>query len=221
MVPGSIVSGADNPNLKWETTKQNNIGFDLSVLKSRLNGTFDYYKKNTSDLLHSSLIPSYDGGGIVNQNIGSMENKGYEISISGTPVSNKYFKWNSSFNLSAYKNKLLKLGKDTFMLGGNYAAGLTQESPFAIKVGQPIGSFWGYEWQGVYKTSEATEAANYGFKPGNNKYLDYNHDGKIDSKDKLIIGNALPKFVWGFDNTFSYKNFDLVVMFQLYQDVKS
>ncbi len=214
MVPGSIVSGADNPNLKWETTEQMNIGFDLSVLKNRLNLTFDYYKKNTSDLLHSSVIPSYDGGGIVNQNIGAMENKGYEISLAGSPVSGRYFKWNTSFNISAYKNKLLNLGKDTFMLGGIYAAGLTQESPFAIKVGQPIGSFWGYEWQGVYKTSEATEAAKYGFKPGDNKYLDYNHDGKIDSKDKHIIGNALPKFVWGFDNTFSYKNFDLDIMFQ-------
>lgn len=91
---------------------------------------------------------------------------------------------------------------------------MTTESPFAVKVGESLGSFWGYEWQGVYKTSEATEAAKYGFQPGDNKYLDYNNDGKIDSQDKHILGNALPNFVWGLDNTFSYKNLELNVLLQ-------
>lgn len=214
MLPGSIVIGADNPDLKWETTEQTNIGFDVSAFKGRMSLSADYYVKNTSDLLHYAAIPNYNGGGGVNKNIGKMENKGFEIALSGTPVSNGSFKWDASFNISAYKNKLLSLGKDTFMLGGNYAGGLTTESPFAIKVGESLGSFWGYEWMGVYKTAEATEAAKYGFKPGDNKYLDYNHDGKLDSKDKHIIGNALPKLVWGFDNTFTYKNLELNVMLQ-------
>ncbi len=214
MVPGSIVVGADNPDLKWETTKQTNVGIDVALLKGKINLSADYYIKNTSDLLHYAAIPMYNGGGGVNKNIGEMENKGFEFAISATPVSTDDFTWNSSFNISAYKNKLLSLGKDTFMLGGNYAAGLTFESPFAIKVGESMGSFWGYEWMGIYKSSEATEAAKYGFKPGDNKYLDYNKDGKLDSKDKHIIGNALPKFVWGFDNSFSYKNFDLNVLVQ-------
>ena len=214
MVPGSTVVGADNPDLKWETTKQSNIGVDVSLLKGKINLSADYYIKKTSDLLHYAAIPIYNGGGGVNKNIGEMENKGFEISISGTPISKNDFTWNSSFNISAYKNQLLSLGKDTFLLGGNYAAGLTFESPFAIKVGESLGSFWGYEWEGVYKTADATEAAKYGFKPGDNKYLDYNKDGKIDSKDKHIIGNALPKFVWGFDNSFTYKNFELNIMLQ-------
>jgi TonB-linked SusC/RagA family outer membrane protein len=213
-VPGSIVNGADNPDLKWETTEQTNIGFDVSAYKSRINLSVDYYMKKTSDILHYAAIPAYNGGGGVNKNIGEMENKGFEISLSGTPVSNGKFTWNSSFNISAYKNKLLSLGKDTFFLGGNYAAGLTFESPFAIKVGESLGSFWGYEWMGIYNTAEATEAAKYGFKPGDNKYMDYNHDGKLDSKDKHVIGNALPKLVWGFDNTFSYKNLEINIMLQ-------
>lgn len=214
MVPGSVVVGADNPDLKWETTAQTNIGFDVSALKGRISLTADYYVKNTSDLLYNAALPIYNGGGRVNKNIGKMENKGFEIALSGTPVSNKNFRWDASFNISAYKNKLLNLGKDTFMLGGIYAAGLTTESPVAIKVGESMGSFWGYEWMGVYKTADATEAAKYGFKPGDNKYLDYNHDGKLDSKDKHIIGNALPKLVWGFNNTIAYKNLELNVMLQ-------
>jgi TonB-linked SusC/RagA family outer membrane protein len=214
LLPGSIVVGADNPDLKWETTAQTNFGFDVSAIDGRINLSVDYYIKNTSDLLHYAAIPAYNGGGGVNKNVGEMENKGFEITLSGTPVSGKEFTWNANFNISAYKNKLLSLGKDTFLLGGNYAAGLTFESPFAIKVGESLGSFWGYEWEGIYKTADATEAAKYGFKPGDNKYMDYNHDGKIDSKDKHIIGNALPDYVWGFDNTFSYKNFDLNIMIQ-------
>jgi TonB-linked SusC/RagA family outer membrane protein len=213
-VPGSIVVGADNPDLKWETTTQTNIGIDVSALKGRINLSADYYIKNTSDLLHYSMITAYNGGGGINKNIGEMENKGFEINLSGTPVSGKEFTWNANFNISAYKNKLLSLGKDTLMMGGIYAAGMLQESAFAIKVGESLGSFWGYEWQGVYTTAEATEAAKYGFKPGDNKYLDYNNDGIIDSKDKHIIGNALPDYVWGFDNTFSYKNFELNIMLQ-------
>lgn len=214
MVPGSIVVGADNPDLKWETTAQTNIGIDVSALKGRINLSADYYIKKTSDLLHYAAIPAYNGGGGVNKNIGEMENKGFEFTLSVTPVSTNDFKWDASFNISAYKNKLLSLGKDTFLLGGNYAAGLTFESPFAIKVGESLGSFWGYEWMGVYKTSEATVATKYGLKPGDNKYMDYNNDGKIDSKDKHIIGNAMPDFVWGLDNTLSYKNFELNVMLQ-------
>ncbi|MFV0378088.1 MAG: SusC/RagA family TonB-linked outer membrane protein [Mangrovibacterium sp.] len=213
-IPGSIVVGADNPDLKWETTEQKNVGVDVSAWQGRLNISADYYVKKTSDLLYAAKIPNYNGGGTVNKNIGEMKNKGYEVTVTGTPVSNEEFKWESSFNISSYKNKLESLGVDTFFLGNVYAAGLTTESPFAVKVGESLGSFWGYEWQGVYRASEAAEAAKYGFQPGDNKYLDYNRDGIIDSKDKHIIGNALPKFVWGFDNTFTYKNLELNIMLQ-------
>jgi len=214
MLPGSIVVGADNPDLRWESTEQRNIGLDVSFLKGRLSLTADYYQKNTSDILWGSLITNYNGGGSVNSNIGSMENNGYEIALNVIPVTNKNFTWEAMFNVSSFENKLTNLGKDTFLLGGNYAPGLTQESPFAIKVGESLGSFWGYEWLGVYSTKEASEAARYGFKPGDNKYKDLNNDGKIDSKDKFVIGNALPRYVFGFNNSFRYKNFEANILFQ-------
>jgi hypothetical protein len=138
-----------------------------------------------------------------------MENKGYEIVVSGVPVETGDFRWDASFNFTSIDNKLTSLGQDTFLLGGNYASGLTMESPFCLKVGESLGSFWGFEWQGIYKSSEEAEAAVYGFKPGDNKFRDYNHDNKLDSKDKHVIGSALPDFVWGFNNTFAYKNFEL------------
>ena len=208
-LPGSIVSGIDNPDLKWETTTQTNVGVDLSVLKERLSLSVDYFMKKTDDLLFGVTVPAYNGGGTVNRNIGTMENKGYEIVVSGVPVSTNDFRWDASFNFTAIQNKLTSLGQDTFLLGGNYAGGLTMESPFCLKVGESLGSFWGFEWQGIYTSSEAAEAAVYGFKPGDNKFRDYNNDNKLDSKDKHVIGSALPDFVWGFNNTFAYKNFEL------------
>ncbi|NJO68946.1 MAG: hypothetical protein HC830_06355 [Bacteroidetes bacterium] len=185
-------------------------------------------------MLYNSKIPSYNGGGSVNKNIGEIENKGFEITLSATPVDKEHFQWDAAINVSAYKNKLVSLGKDTFFLGGNYADGLTLESPFAIKVGESLGSFWGYTWEGIYTTAEAgtppvyqtnpdgsltlinpgSGAARYGFNPGDNKYKDINNDGKIDSKDKHIIGNALPKLVWGFNTTLSYRNLEFNMMLQ-------
>ncbi len=208
-LPGSIVVGIDNPDLKWETTTQTNAGFDLSLFKNRLNFSADYFIKETDDLLFGVTIPAYDGGGKVNKNVGTMENKGFEIVVSGKPVSTSDFSWDVNINFTSIKNELTSLGQDTFLLGGNYAPGLTQESPFCLKVGESMGSFWGYEWQGVYTSAESADAAVYGFKPGDNKYRDWNNDKKIDSKDKHVIGSALPDFVWGFNNTFTYKNFDL------------
>ena len=208
-LPGSIVSGIDNPDLKWESTTQTNFGFDLSILKDRLSLSADYFIKNTDDLLFGVTVPAYNGGGSVNRNIGTMENKGYEIVVSGVPVETGDFRWDASFNFTSIDNKLTSLGQDTFLLGGNYASGLTMESPFCLKVGESLGSFWGFEWQGIYKSSEEAEAAVYGFNPGDNKFRDYNNDNKLDSKDKHVIGSALPDFVWGFNNTFAYKNFEL------------
>lgn len=211
-LPGSIVTGIDNPDLKWETTTQTNAGFDISFLKNRLSLSADYFLKKTKDLLWSVTVPAYNGGGSVNRNIGTMQNKGYEFVLSGVPVATKDFTWEASFNFTAIKNRLVSLGQDTFLLGGNYAPGLTQESPFCLKVGESMGSFWGYEWQGIYTSAEAAEAAEFGFKPGDNKFRDWNKDGIIDSKDKHVIGSALPKFVWGFNNTFTYKDFELNIV---------
>ncbi|MCF8361277.1 MAG: TonB-dependent receptor [Prolixibacteraceae bacterium] len=211
--PGSIVTGADNPDLKWETTAQTNFGVDISFLKGRLGITADYFDKKTSDLLHGVSIPSYNGGGIVNKNIGEMENKGFEIVLTAVPVSKEKFQWETSFNISSYKNKLLSLGNDSLILtGANSLYG--NEGAFAIMVDKPLGSFYGYEWLGVYTSAEAAEAAKYGFQPGDNKYHDVNNDGTIDGSDRDIIGSAIPKFIWGFDNSFTIGNFNINLFLQ-------
>lgn len=208
---GSTISGVDNPNLKWETTAQTNFGVDMSFANNRVSLSADIYKKKTKDLLHMVSIPRYYGGGGVNRNIGEMENKGFEAILSAIPVDNKNFRWDLSFNVTANQNTLIDLGADSLFLGGNYSPGMTQESPFVIKVGESLGSFWGYEWMGIYSSSEAEEAAKYGFAPGDNKYFDFNDDGVIDSGDKHVIGNALPKFIWGLSSNMRFGQFGLDV----------
>lgn len=211
--PGSIVTGADNPDLKWETTAQTNFGVDISFLKGRLGITADYFDKKTSDLLHGVSIPSYNGGGTVNKNIGEMENKGFEIVLTAVPVSKEKFQWDASFNISSYKNKLLSLGNDSLIVtGANSLYG--NEGAFAIMIDKPLGSFYGYDWQGVYSSSEASEAARYGFQPGDNKYRDINNDGTINSSDREIIGSAIPDFIWGLDNSFTIGNFNINLFLQ-------
>ncbi|MDH6306454.1 TonB-linked SusC/RagA family outer membrane protein [Parabacteroides sp. PF5-5] len=215
MYPGTYYVGADNPDLKWETTKQTNVGMDVSFLNGRISLSADYYVKNTTDLLLAVSIPNYNGGGTMNKNVGNIQNKGFEITLSSTPIDNRNFSWNFNFNISSYKNKVKNLGDEDFILSSTIpATGMFATSPFVLKVGESMGSFWGYKWGGVYQTSEAEEAAKYGFKPGDNKYLDYDNDGEITSKDQHIIGKALPDFVWGFDNNFTYKNFTLNFMIQ-------
>ncbi|MBP6169887.1 MAG: TonB-dependent receptor [Bacteroides sp.] len=215
MYPGTYYTGADNPNLKWETTAQTNVGFDIGFFNGRLGFSFDYYYKKTSDLLLGVSIPSYDGGGRVNKNVGDVENKGVEFTITATPIDTRDLRWDISGNFSSHRNKVVDLGDEDFILSSTIpAAGMFPTSPFALKVGESLGSFYGYRWEGIYKSSEAAEAAKFGFKPGDNKYANIYDDGVINSQDQEIIGSALPKFVWGLDNTVTWKDFSLNVMVQ-------
>ena len=216
MYPGTYYDGSDNPDLKWETTEQTNIGFDVSFLQSRISLSADYYVKNTSDLLLAVSIPNYNGGGTINKNVGDVQNKGYEFTLSAVPIVNKDFSWDFNFNISSYKNKVVNLGDEEMIWSSTIpVSGMFQTSPFVLKVGESMGSFWGYTWEGIYKTSEAAQAAQFGFQPGDNKYLNYDDtDSEITSTDQHIIGCALPKFVWGFDNNFSYKNWSLNLLLQ-------
>ena len=219
MYPGTYYVGSDNPDLKWETTEQTNIGFDISFLQGRIALIADYYVKNTSDLLLAVSIPNYNGGGTINKNVGDVQNKGFELTLSAVPVANKNFSWDFNFNISSYKNKVVNLGEEEMMWSSTIPiTGMFQTSPFVLKVGESMGSFWGYKWEGIYKTSEAAQAAQFGFQPGDNKYFNYDDtDSEITSTDQHIIGCALPKYVWGFDNNLSYKNWSLNILLQAVQ----
>ncbi|SFB90288.1 TonB-dependent receptor [Spirosoma endophyticum] len=205
---GSPVSSS----LKWETTTQYDAGLDASFLNGRLRFTADVYQKNITNLLYSYQAPFYLGGGNYLRNIGSVENKGLEFSLSGTPVATGKLRWTSNFNISFNRNKVTDLGGlDNVIVNG---VGSAFNSASILRVGRPLGEFFGYQFLGTWKTSEADQAAQFGMKPGDAKYLDVNGDHAYTTDDRVSIGNGTPKYSFGFINDVSYGNFTLSFMFQ-------
>jgi TonB-linked SusC/RagA family outer membrane protein len=212
---GFGLSGIANPNLKWESTAQTDIGVDISLFKGRVTSTIDVYKKLTSDLLMPRQLPDIVGVSSVIDNIGSIENKGIEILVGGDPVVGK-FRWNTSVNFTVNRNKVVDLGPGVTKIGytptsGGYSLG--SEYMF-LEVGQPFGQMRGWKFLGLWKSSEEAEARSYGQLPGLPKYLDWNgpngeKDGKVDGWDKTTIGYGYPKFTVGWTNMFTYNNFEL------------
>jgi TonB-linked SusC/RagA family outer membrane protein len=199
-------------SLKWETTAQYDIGIDASFLQGRLTFTADAYSKKISNLLYNYQAPFYLGGGNYQRNIGTVENKGLEFALSAIPVASSTVKWNSYFTLSFNRNKVLDLGGLDNVQVNNI--GSAQDGASLLRVGRPLGEFYGYEFLGTWKTSEAAEADKFGMKPGDPKYTDVNGDHAYNSKDLMAIGNGTPKYAFGFINDVSYGNFTLSVMFQ-------
>jgi TonB-linked SusC/RagA family outer membrane protein len=200
-------------NLKWETTLQSDIGIDATLLDSRLSITAEVYKKKISNLLYSFQTPAYLGGGNYQRNIGSIQNRGIELAISGTPLNPKTSRlnWTTHFEISFNDNKVLDLnGQDNIVVNG---IGQPQANISILKVGRPLGEFTGFKFLGTWKTKEAAQAATYGNVPGDAKYLDVNSDGHINQSDYIPIGNGVPKYTWGFINDFKFGNFFLTCMF--------
>lgn len=206
----------ENPNLKWETTAQYNIGLDMGFFNSRLMVTVDGYYKKTSDLLISKSFPLYSGFTSGQVNLGSVENKGVEFEISSKNISQKNFSWDTKFNLAINRNKVLDIGGTDIYLTSSKPIGTVSEEQFAvIREGQPLGSLFGYEYMGVIQQGE-TYAPQPNAKPGDPKFRDISGpdgkpDGKIDASDRTIIGSANPKFIYGLTNSFTYKTFDLSI----------
>jgi len=197
-------------SLKWEVKTAYDLGIDMAFLKGRLTFTADAYKDNVSNLLYAYPATYYDGGGTYQRNIGSLTNNGVEFSLGGTPVTSPNFKWTTNVTLSINRNKVTSLGG----LDNQVVASGNNTINAILKVGQPLGEFYGYKFLGTWKTSEAAEAALYGMKPGDAKYQDVNGDHTYNSDDYQTLGNATPKFTYGFINDVSYKNFTLSFMFQ-------
>jgi TonB-linked SusC/RagA family outer membrane protein len=211
---GFFIANAPNPSLKWENTTQVDYGVDLSVLKGRLNLTFDYYKKTTEDLLMPRTLPGYSGFTSVIDNIGSVENKGIELELSGDPIVGA-FRWNTGLNFSANRNKVLDLGGTEKLGYMTTPGGFSVNEPFMyLAVGQPFGQMYGYRYEGVWSQSQSKEAAVYGQLPGDQKFKDLDTSGTIDNKDFGVIGNAFPDFIFGWTNRLSYKNFELTFLIQ-------
>lgn len=208
---GYSITTAPNPNLKWEKTTQKNIGVDVGLFKNRVNITADYYHKVTKDLLMSRQLPTYTGISTILDNVGSMQNKGFELAIQATPVSGPVV-WNTGFNISFNKNKVLDLGaSDSISVANsNGHGGATEGLPLSMLIkGQPLGQMYGFITQGTWSQADAAKAAAYGQLPGDIKYFDANNDGTIDVNDRRPMGNAYPKYTFGWSNDFSYKGFTL------------
>ena len=201
-----------NDNLKWETTNQFNVGLDVGFFESRIAFTTDYYHKITNDLLYSSEIPYTTGYSVYLENIGSMQNSGFEFALRTANFVNR-FKWNTDFNISFNSNRILDLGgKSMYVNNDTYK--LKIGSWAVIQEGEQMGSFYGLESDGIWQLDQAEQAAIYGKQPGDFKYIDQNNDGVIDAADRKIIGHALPKFFWGMNNTFSFGNLSLDIFIQ-------
>ncbi|MDO5980260.1 SusC/RagA family TonB-linked outer membrane protein [Flavivirga spongiicola] len=205
-VPGTPA----NPNLKWETTDQFDIGVDFGILKNRVRFTFDYYYKKTTDLLARVDLPSSVGFNSITQNIGEMENKGIEFNVDANIANNEDFSWDTTFQISRNRNEITKLarGADVFPPRVNNLI----SSFHILREGLPISMFYGFVNDGY--------DAN-----GQNQYLDFastdsngdivmEPDGQITDADQRVIGNPHPDYTFGFGNTFKYKNFTLNVFLE-------
>jgi len=193
-----------NPNLRWEKTSQFDIGAEIGFLQNRITFEIDLYRKVTEDMLLSAPVPSSSGYTTVSKNVGSLENKGIELGINTVNFEKTDFSWNTTFNLSINKNRVTALagGADIF-LGSTI-----------VRAGEPVGSFFGFIHEGTWSTSEESIAAEYNKRPGDIKYQDVNNDGRINDADRVVIGRGIPAAFGTFYNTFTYKNFDLIVDIQ-------
>ena len=211
-----------NPNLKWERTAQFDIGLDIGLFNNRVTLTADYYNKKTTDLLYELPVPLTTGYTRILQNIGSVRNHGVEFSISSDIVSAGDFTWTGSFNIAFNKNEVLDLGGDTFKdVGANSGfLGYIRR----IEVGQPLGLFYGYVSDGLYRTPDEVSAGPtggpYSGVLGGLRFKDFTNpqgtgpDGVVTPEDRKYIGNANPDFYGGMTHTLSYKGFNLSAFFQ-------
>ncbi|HEY4334705.1 MAG TPA: TonB-dependent receptor [Puia sp.] len=198
--------------LKWEDDATTDIGLDAAFFHGRITFTADAYYKKITNLLYSKPIPQWDGGGSYSNNIGTLENKGIEFALGGTPIAEGKFKWSTNFTISFNQNKVLSLGGLDSIVEGNIGSAQSDEA--IIVTGRSLGNFYGYKFEGTWKTSEATQAAALGMKPGDSKYVDVNGDNKYTAADLMVIGNGTPKYSFGWINDFSYGAWTLSMMFQ-------
>lgn len=208
-----------NENLKWETSEQYNIGFDVAVLDERVSMIVDAYVKTTRDLLLNVQVPSASGVSSFRDNVGSIENRGLEISLQTRNVVKPNLTWTTTFNYSFFRNKVLDLGDQPFFTVGPNA-GLFDSNPMIIQEGKPLGSFFGYVHEGIFPVNptdsriDYTPVLNVPNLEGYRRLADVNGDNRVTPEDRTIIGSAQPDFSFGFINDFTFGNFDASIYIQ-------
>lgn len=228
-VPGTTLG---NKDLKWEKTETIDIGLDFSILNSRINMSVDWYNNESNNLLIKNKIPTSTGYSNQYQNIGSIRNRGVEIVLNTTNIRTKDFTWTMDFNVAFNRSKVLEIYGDSET--DNFIEDYESRMGFKIQKGKPLGQFYGLIYDGIYTTDDFTQKADGSYslnagvpylkgsnrdnvKPGDAKYKPT--AGETDSdgnpvwsvNDRTVIGNAAPKFTGGWNNTFTYKGFDLTI----------
>jgi TonB-linked SusC/RagA family outer membrane protein len=215
--PGLVGSRAflSNPNITWESTFQTNLGVDLSLFKNRLSVTLDMYQSQTDKLLLQQSAMAFTGVPQFWNNLGSLQNKGFELEVSTKNIQKKNLKWSTSANISQNKNKILELGTEAYLLNQG-----ERTEVYRNKVGDPLVVYYGFKTDGVWLSQDQitnsglTSLLSNVLVPGGLKIVDVNGDKVIDNNDRTDLGSPYPAFTWGITNNVSYKAFDLSFTFQ-------
>ncbi len=207
---GSVANGIRqdriaNKLLTWERTTEVNFGIDFELFSSRLIGSLDYYNKVSSDLILDRVLPFESGYGIVTQNIAEVTNKGIELALTSVNVSTGRLTWTTTFNFAANNNEVTALYEDTDRITSPKDDGYDDDD--VIQVGQPLGSYWNYQFDGVWQAGD-DEALVYGQTEGQGRVVDVDDNGIIDDEDKQFLGSLLPDWTGGFTTTLEYMGFD-------------
>ncbi|QNL52555.1 TonB-dependent receptor [Olivibacter sp. SDN3] len=213
VVRGFSPDNIANPDLKWESTAQFDVGLDAGFLDGRINVTADLYYKKTKDMLLWVNVPWSSGFSSALQNIGSMENRGLELALQANII-DRTFKWSANANIAFNQNKVTDLGPISEILTGEINGYLKLNDPIVIRPGQALNSFYGYVSQGIFQLGDDIEnSPQPNAAPGDRKYADSNGDGILDARDRTFLGSAQPKHFGGMTHHFSYKNLDLGLFF--------
>ena len=215
--PGGYAKNLPNPKVTWETSEQLDFGFDARFLNSRLGVNFDYYVKTTKDWLVRAPILATAGTGAPFINGGDVENRGFEVALNWNDHVGKDFRYGINANLAYNKNKVTRIANAEGIIHGDanvLSQGTTEM--YRAEVGKPIGYFWGYKTAGIFQNQAEIDAWKGGFlqkapQPGDVKFVDNDHNGVIDEKDKTMIGDPHPDFNLGFTLNLAYKGFDFSV----------
>jgi TonB-linked SusC/RagA family outer membrane protein len=226
---GAFVSAIENRDLTWERTKSTDFAYELGLFNNKIDITFELYDKLTEDLLITgSQIAAHTGFIGSTKNIGSLRNRGLELSLNTVNIQTKNFNWQSSFNITFNRNKILALDEGSRFRFDNPAFDVSFTSMYLSEVGQPLGMMYGYVWDGNYQYADfdsptpgtyllKSSVPSNGFtsvQPGDIKYKDLNGDGTVTTLDRTIIGRGQPVHFGGFSNNFGYKGFSLNVFMQ-------
>lgn len=217
LAPGKVQNSLGNPGLAWERNRQFDIGFDLGLFDNRVSLSYDYYNKLTAGLLFILPVPQSSGFSTVQDNLGDISQWGHEIIVSTKNLVGK-LKWNTDFNISFNRNLVKRIGLNNISFSDKPTTTLSEFTDYRTLVGKPVGQFYGYIFDGIFKNQAEADAGPkyYGTgtttlsQAGTVRFKDLNGDGKITfPDDQTVIGDPNPTFIFGLSNTFQYQNFDL------------